>query len=69
MQKLISLRSLLFEKGITQTVLAQMTRIPRQYINYAIGGKRSLSEQEQRKIAETLGEPPERVFPELSRYD
>ena len=63
--KLITLRAMLFERGITQTVLSQKTKISRQYINYAIGGKRPPSEEEQRKISGILGEPTERVFPEL----
>jgi len=65
MTKLRTLRSLLFERGITQIGLAHRTGIPRQYIGDSILGKRAFKEEEVNKILGVLGEPKERVFPEL----
>ena len=51
----LKFRMKLFERGITQTRLAQETKIARGYISGSLSGRVNLSPVEKKAIADVLG--------------
>lgn len=56
------LKMVMFEKGVSQTVLAEETNIPRSYISLAIQGRYNFNTQEQQKVAVALECNPQEIF-------
>lgn len=57
-----NLQNALLEKGLTQRALSDRAKVPEGYISEVIHGKRILSEQHQKSIAQALGKKREDIF-------
>ena len=56
------LRDAIFKAGLTQTRLAEISNIPRQYISLHINGRFVLTESQRERIAAALSRPLNELF-------
>lgn len=56
------LREAIFNEGLTQTRLAEMANIPRQYISLHINGRFVLTNTQEKRIAAALSRPISELF-------
>ena len=60
----VKLKATMFEKGVTQNYLSQLTGIPRQYISMGIHGRFRFDAEQRRLIARALSVGEYEIFQE-----
>jgi transcriptional regulator with XRE-family HTH domain len=56
------LREAIFQAGLTQIRLAELSNVPRQYISQHINGRFILTDTQKKRISEALGIPLDELF-------
>jgi hypothetical protein len=56
------LRDAIFKAGLTQTRLAELSNVPKQYISLHIHGRFILTNTQQKRIADALSRPQDELF-------
>ena len=56
------LRDAIFQAGLTQIRLAEISNVPRQYISQHINGRFILTDTQKKRISEALGKPLDELF-------
>jgi transcriptional regulator with XRE-family HTH domain len=56
------LRDAIFQAGLTQIRLAEMSNVPRQYISLHINGRFVLTDTQKKRIADALNRPLDELF-------
>jgi transcriptional regulator with XRE-family HTH domain len=63
------LRDAIFEKDLTQKIVANETGIRAEYLSMAINGKMFLNRTQRRRIAVFLGRPENELFPVETHFE
>lgn len=63
LKPLVTLSGELLLQGITQGMLAEKAKVPKQYVSDVIRGKRNLDNDQKARIAKALGKRISDIFP------